>query len=123
MLTKEQILNRTKTVTRRMGWRNLKPGDRLQGVEKGMGLKRGEAIKKLAVIEVVDVGVECLAVLMNCPSYGKDEVAKEGFPEMTPAEFVQFFSDSHKNCPFETEVTRIEFRYVDQSPNQSQEIA
>ena len=34
MLTTQQFRNRTKTVTRRMGWWNLKPGDILMGVEK-----------------------------------------------------------------------------------------
>lgn len=44
MLTTEQVRTRIKTVTRRMGWRNSKPGDVLCGVEKGMGLKAGEKI-------------------------------------------------------------------------------
>ena len=42
MLTKDQVRNRHKTVTRRLGWRRLKPGDVLRGVEKAMGLKAGE---------------------------------------------------------------------------------
>lgn len=111
-LTKDQILKRTKTVTRRMGWKNLHVGQRLRAVEKGMGLKRGEKIKPLCEIEVIDVGVECLAVLINYPSYGKEELVKEGFPDMSPAEFVQFFCDSHKGCQPGSEVTRIEFKYV-----------
>jgi len=60
MLTKPQILARTKTVTRRVGWKHLKVGDLLQGVEKGMGLKAGETIKRLAVIRVTDVRQERL---------------------------------------------------------------
>lgn len=40
--TTDQILNRTKTVTRRLGWENLQPGDRFWAVKKAMGLKRGE---------------------------------------------------------------------------------
>lgn len=42
MLTKEQVLNQTKDVTRRNGWAFLKPGDLIQPVEKCMGLKKGE---------------------------------------------------------------------------------
>lgn len=110
--TKAQILARTKTVTRRMGWRNLKPGARLQGVEKGMGLKKGEKIVKLAVIEVVSVRRE---PLINVRELG--ETDKEGFPEGSPywwpSEFIRFFCASHKGCTPETEVTRIEFRYVE----------
>ena len=35
MITKEQVRNRTKTVTRRLGWAFLKPGDIVNAVEKG----------------------------------------------------------------------------------------
>jgi hypothetical protein len=40
-LTTTQVQNRTKTVTRRLGWNNLKPGDRLQPIYKGMGVEKG----------------------------------------------------------------------------------
>ena len=40
-LTTRQFLAHEKTVTRRLGWEFLKPGDRVCGVEKGMGLKKG----------------------------------------------------------------------------------
>lgn len=49
-LTTEAIRNRTKTVTRRLNWLNLKPGDLLQGCEKCMGRRHGEPLVKLAVI-------------------------------------------------------------------------
>ena len=38
MLTTEQVRNKTKTVTRRLGWWFLKPGEIVNAVEKGMGL-------------------------------------------------------------------------------------
>jgi hypothetical protein len=41
------------------------------------------------------------------------DVAAEGFPQMTPAEFVAFFCRTHRSCGPGTEVTRIEWRYVD----------
>jgi hypothetical protein len=40
-LTTGQIRNRTTTVTRRLWWKNLKPGTLLQPVEKAPGLKKG----------------------------------------------------------------------------------
>ena len=45
-MTTRQIKNRSTTMTRRFGWWFLKPGDRIQAVEKGMGLKKGEKVKK-----------------------------------------------------------------------------
>ena len=55
MLTRQAVIDRTKTVTRRLGWDNLKPGDRLYAVTKAMGLKKGEKQERLGVIEVVSV--------------------------------------------------------------------
>jgi len=36
-MTTDAVRNRTKTVTRRLGWNFLKPGDLLWAVEKGWG--------------------------------------------------------------------------------------
>lgn len=41
-LTTDQILAGTKTVTRRLGWLRLQPGDHLRPVRKCMGLRPGE---------------------------------------------------------------------------------
>jgi hypothetical protein len=41
------------------------------------------------------------------------DVATEGFPDWTPAEFVSFFCRTHRGCGLSTEVTRIEWRYLD----------
>ena len=117
MLTRPQVLARTKTVTRRLGWRNLKRGDLLSGVEKGMGLKAGEKVVRLATIRVVDVRVEPLRLMLDDLDYGFEECAKEGFGDHAslryPSEFVPFFCGSHKGCTPDTEVTRIEFEYLD----------
>lgn len=110
--TIEQVKARTKDVTRRTGWLMLKPGDRLNAVEKAMGLKRGEKLKKLGTIEVLSVTRQQLVFLAENPRYGQDECRREGFPEMTPAEFVAMFCDKIKVKPFDW-VTRIEFRYVE----------
>lgn len=111
-LTTLQVIAGTKDVTRRTGWANLKPGTRLQGVRKAQGLKKGEQVERLRVIEVVDVRREPLRRLIDDSDYGRQEVVREGFPTMTPMQFVVFFMDDH-DCALDDLVTRIEFRYVD----------
>ena len=105
-LTQTQFRRRTKTVTRRTGWRFLKPGDRLLGIVKGQGLKKGEKHKKLGVIEVVR------ATLERVNAIDQEEVNREGFPAKDPAWFVAFFCKAN-GCRPHTFITRIEFKYVD----------
>lgn len=103
-LTKAQLLDGSKTVTRRLGWwGKLKPGDRVLAVEKCMGLKKGERQTVLCEIEVVSVRREPLHAI------DQDDVIREGFPHMTPAGFVAMFCHHMKCKPFH-DVTRIEFR-------------
>ena len=111
MLTTEQIMNRSKTVTRRLGWRHLKPGDTIAACRKCMGLKKGEKIERIAELRVVSVQQECLDRMLDDGLYGMIECAKEGFPGMTVDDFVDFFCRSHKGVYPETPVTRIEFEY------------
>jgi hypothetical protein len=106
MLTKEQVKNRTKTVTRRTGWTFLKPGDVLNAVEKGMGLKKGEKVKFLCQIKIIKVSREALI------SIDYSEVIKEGFPEMKPADFIKMFCSTHKKIDPSKTITRIEFKYL-----------
>lgn len=108
MLTGQQFLDGTKTVTRRIGWTFLKPGDRLLAVRKSMGLKRGEHPVVLGEIEVVRISREPLNSITEA------DVAREGFPGMTTTEFVEFFW-RHMKCPCDQMVTRIEFRRLDQT--------
>lgn len=111
-LTTEQVRNQTKTVTRRTGWRRLKPGDRLQPVVKGMGLKKGEHVEKIGgPIEVVSASREKLSHLWV---HGTDEVFREGF-QMSVSRFMDFFVSTHKGVTLDTEVTRIEFKYLEKS--------
>lgn len=125
-LTTDQVLRRTKTVTRRTGWKNLRPGQELRAVEKAMGLKTGEKIKPIAVIRVLSVRQEPLEALAQDAAYGFDECAKEGFADHPtlrfPSEFISFFCASHRGCTPTSEVTRIEFEYVDclESANHTQ---
>ncbi len=113
MLTTSQVLARTKDVTRRLNWTNLKVGEQLQGCEKCQGRKAGEPLVRLCIVEVVSVRREQLAAMLVTPEYGEVECRREGFPEMEPAAFVDFFCRSHgPKCTPQTEVTRIEFKYV-----------
>lgn len=105
MLTEEQILNRTKTVTRRLGWKDLKPGTTLRAVQKSQGLKKGQKIKELCLIRVVSVRTERLNEITA------EDVVREGFPDMSPEQFVDMFS-KNMNCEPWAEVQRIEFEYV-----------
>jgi hypothetical protein len=100
-------------VTRRNGWRFLKVGDVLCAVEKGQGLKRGEKLVRLGRITVTDVRQEPLRRLLDDPAYGTAEVAREGFPERSPSEFVELFCRTHKGCTPDSEVTRIEYVFLD----------
>lgn len=114
-LTTPQVRARTKDVTRRLGWEDLKPGDQLQACEKCMGRRNGEPLVRLCIIEVVSVRRETLRRMLRNPVYGRNECRREGFPFMSPAEFVAFFCASHtsgkKKCTADTPITRIEFRY------------
>jgi len=105
-LTTKQFVNRTKTVTRRLGWKFLKVGDRLAGCEKCQGLKKDQKIKKLGMIRVTSVA------RIPLDSISPDDCIKEGFPELTPSEFINFFCGAHKDCTPGTIVTRIEFEYL-----------
>jgi hypothetical protein len=112
-LTTDQIRAGTKTVTRRMGWRNLTPGTLLQPVKKGMGLKPGEKIERLrGPVRVYSVRFEPLSRMTEFPIYGHLECVNEGFPDFSPQRFVEMFCESHKGCTPDSVVTRIEFEYV-----------
>lgn len=111
-LTTQQFKDRTKTVTRRLGWINLKPGQILNGCVKCMGLKPGEKIELLGQIRVVSVRREPLSKMLHNKRYGKAEAVKEGFSDMNGERFVAMFS-KNMGCPWSEMVTRIEFEYLD----------
>jgi len=104
--TLEPMRQKTKTVTRRLGWKVLKKGDVIQPCVKCQGLKKGEKIEKLGgPIKIISVREEPLYKIT------KNDVIKEGFPHLTVQEFVDFFCGINK-CTPETMVTRIQFRYT-----------
>jgi len=111
-LTTQQIKDREKTVTRRMGWKKLRAGERIWAVEKGMGLAKGEKVVKLALIEVVSVRTEPLDLIT------REEVIYEGFPNMGPWEFVRMFREAN-NVRADAMVQRIEFKYIQGPPEVS----
>jgi hypothetical protein len=111
-LTKRQYRERSKTVTRRTGWSKIKPGDFFAGVEKGQGLKKGESVVVMGYNKCECARWEPLRRMIDDPEYGRREVIREGFPEMTPDQFVKFFCETHKGCTPETLVNRIEFSYL-----------
>jgi hypothetical protein len=105
-LTTQQIRDRTKTVTRRKGWSFLRPGDRVNACRKCMGLKPGERIERLALLEVVSVRAEPLHAIDD------EDVEREGF--IMPAhEFVEMFCEHMGGDRYQI-VNRIEFKYLDE---------
>jgi hypothetical protein len=106
-LTTEQIQNQTKTVTRRVGWKNLKPGALLQPVVKGQGLKKGERVEKIGgPIRVLRVDQVVLGDISTTDVY------REGFPQFTQWQFVKFFKEANGGRRNQI-VTRIEFEYTE----------
>lgn len=112
--TEDAVRDRTKTVTRRAGWRMLKPGDRLTLCAKVQGRRPGEPLDRIVDVEVLSVRREPLCAIQgDARDLGAAEVAREGFPGMDPIEFMRrFFIDAQGIGPMD-EVTRIEWRYMD----------
>ena len=125
-LTEQAVVERRKTVTRRLGWwttktgvRMVRLGDRLTLCRKVMGRKKGEDVVRLAEVEVVSVRREPLWCITA------DEVAREGvdpalFDERdtetgqpTPDAWVRWFCAEMRVTP-DTVITRIEWRYLDE---------
>jgi hypothetical protein len=109
-LATQQVRDRTKTVTRRLGWKNAKPGDLLCICEKVMG-RQGKPLVRLAVVKVVKVSREPLNLMALCENYGRLESIKEGFLELDGYQFVKMFVVA-MGCRDSEEITRIEWRYL-----------
>jgi hypothetical protein len=109
-LTQDQVKSRQKTVTRRGGWRKAEPGQLCVGVVKGQGLKPGERIQPLCIIQILSIRREPLNLMILDPEYGAREVRAEGFPDMTAAEFVAMYCE-HNGGDENQEIARIKFNY------------
>ncbi len=103
-LTTNQILDRGKTVTRRLGWRFLRLGDIVMAVEKAQGLKKDELIRRLGPIRITGLRLEPLERI------DRADCLREGF-DGPPDDFVAMFC-RHMDCRPETIVNRIEFEYL-----------
>lgn len=73
-----------------------------------MGLKPGEKIQQLGIIQIVSVKREPLSLITQA------DTNREGFPDLTPTGFITMFCDHMKVKPDEI-ITRIEFKYVEAS--------
>jgi hypothetical protein len=104
-LTTPQIRAGTKDITRRNGWKDLKPGQHVRAVVKAMGLKKGEKIQPIRVIECLDNRRERISAITA------EDVIREGFPDWTPEQFIQFFC-KHNHCRRHKKINRIVFKYV-----------
>ncbi len=120
--TEDAVRERRKTVTRRKGWLMLKPGDHLTLCRKVMGRKPGEPLVRICEVEVVNVRRESLYEidvddsLVWPEEYAAAEIQKEGFGEMNPADFVTKYFVEAQGMARDAEVTRVEFRYLDEEP-------
>ena len=115
-MTTEAVRRREKTVTRRLGWWDLQPGTLLRAVEKAQGLQKGEHVKPICVIRVVNVSQEPLDEICDPrwnPLHYPDETAREGFPTLTAYEFADMFASAN-HCAYYEIVNRIEFEYVEE---------
>ena len=121
--TEQQVRDRTKTVTRRAGWwetrsgkRILHPGDELTLCRKVMGRKHGEPLVRICTVGVLDVNRELLSTLLATDpagaQYARDELTREGFPDLTPREFIQRYFTEPQNLYPDDMVTRIEWTYI-----------
>lgn len=98
-----------KSVSRRWGtWLNLKPGDIVEAVEKAMGLRKGDKIVRIGLIEITETRLEPLRRMLDDHAYGQAEVVKEGFPHLTPEQFVEMLCRHGGKTP-DDEINRIAF--------------
>ena len=103
--TTDQIRNGTKTVTRRLGWTFLKPGDEVMACVKCQGLKKGERVEKIRPLRIVKITKEPLKAITF------SDLKKEGFDPMGRLQFIWMFCQMNDCSPM-TLVTRIEFEYI-----------
>lgn len=108
--TEGAVRARRKTVTRRLGWRFLQPGQHVTLCRKVMGRRAGEPLERIAEVEIVSVRREPLAAITA------GDIIREGFATAAGyradrERFLSLFRDHMKAGP-ETIVTRIEWRYL-----------
>ena len=106
--TAAEVRERLQTVTRRPGWRFLKPGDLILAIEP----RTRARARELAVLRIRRVRVEPLSRL-DIATYAEDELPREGLPCWSKDHFVATFLRRHRLKSADVDVTRIEFEYVE----------
>lgn len=110
-MTVEQLLDGTKTVTRRSGgWkakpyghRMLRAGDRFLAIDR-LDFRQKNGSRVLGVCTAVSVRREPLCAITD------EDPGREGFPDMSAADFVAIYCIRMK-CEPGIEVTRIGFTF------------
>jgi hypothetical protein len=105
-LAGQQVRDRTKTVTRRPGWRMLRIGDHLTLCKKVMGRRHVESLDRITGVEATGIRRERLDAIIL------DDLTAGGFPGMTPGEHAAFFGEARRGCTPETAITPIQWRYT-----------
>lgn len=114
-LTTQQVRDRRKWVTRRLGWNFVREGDLLLPVERAMGLRKGEkAVVLENPIAVMGTRWEPLEAIRENPK----DVLLEGFPGRDPEWFIDFFLSHISKAKRRSDipVNRIHFSYTDPNP-------
>lgn len=118
--TEAAVRDRRKTVTRRLGWRFLKAGDRLTLCRKVMGRRAGEPLERIADVEVVSVRRESLDTidLADIEAEGVPAAVWCGGDQHTygcetcgPLVWAEWFARTMR-VGLAADVTRIEWRYL-----------
>lgn len=110
MLTTDQVIDRTKDVTRRANWLHIGAGTPLTVCTKVQGRKAGEPLIRLAEVVVVTLRREPLGAITA------EDCVREGFPNHSPTQFVEFFCRHMRGCTPTTPITRIEWMYLPDQP-------
>lgn len=114
-MTQQQMRDRIKRQTRRLGWKTAKVGDRVLAVSKSQGRKKGELPEEFGVIVFVEVRREPLNFITA------NEVLLEGFEGMRPSQFVTMFC-KHMGCRADDFVTVIRFKFEDELTGDEREV-
>ena len=105
-LTEQAVRDRRKTVTRRLGWRMLKPGDHLTLCRKVMGRRKDEPLIRICEVEVVDVRRERSGTSRTRTSSERVSTSMSG---RRPIPWTLLRA---REVQPDTEVTRVEWRYL-----------
>jgi len=106
-MTEAQLLDGSKTVTRRTGWKrsweHVKPGDRIRAIDKHDFRRKGGS-RVLGIITVISIRRERLDLVTP------EDVVREGYPTYTTDAFIEMFCGEF-DCAAGDLVTRIEFTF------------